>query len=83
MEYTKKGKRVDSIYSGLFILGLALVVTASLFMRSKTAPATGAGPFCWPWQAKDRYTPRGFQLFILGCTFWAVAAILAGVLLAT
>ena len=73
---------MQSIYSGLFLVGMLLLGIANFGHRSAEAPAIGAGPFVLPWRARDRYTPLGFKLHLVGLLCWLVSAILAGFLLA-
>ena len=66
-----------------FLAGLLLISIANLSMRSQSAPPIGSGPFCWPWQARDRYTPRGFVLHLAGCALWAFSAVESAIVLAS
>ena len=63
----------------LFLLGFALIAIPNMFMRLKTAPGVGSGKFAWPWQARDRYTPAGYGLFVSGSVFWAIGVLVSGV----
>ena len=72
---------MDSAYYILFLVGIALIAIANLGFRSANSPGLGSGGFVLPWRARDRYTPLGFKLNLVGQAIWLVAAVLAGFIL--
>ena len=67
--------------STFFLLGFLLLAISNIFMRLPAAPGSGSGRFYWPWQARDRYTPAGYGLFVSGSVFCAIAALTVGMTL--
>jgi hypothetical protein len=73
---------MQSVFFGLFLVGMVLLAIANFGHRRATAPAVGSGPFVFPWQAGGRYTPLGFRLHLLGHCLWALSAVFAAISLA-
>lgn len=66
------------IFYCLFVFGVTMLAVANLFMRRKSAPAIGGGAFSWPWHSRDRYSPRGYWLHLIGWLLFAGSGLWSG-----
>ena len=66
---------MQTIASAAFYIGIIMVFTANLAMRSSGAPAIGTGPRRLPWQGRENFKGIGFWLQAAGWAIWIVAAV--------
>ncbi|MHB8079440.1 MAG: hypothetical protein ACYDIE_09310 [Candidatus Krumholzibacteriia bacterium] len=63
------------------ILGLGLYAWASAFRRAPGAPGLGSSYGIRPWRHRDRFTPAGYRVRLVGFTLWVAGALLLAVAL--
>ena len=71
---------VHEVSRYLFLVSFLLLAVANFTsLRLKSAPPSGSGPFCWPWQLRDRYTRNGFVMNLAGLILWLASTAIGSV----